>query len=172
MTALLSNLQFAYRLIQASEGLLVAAIQRAEGDYKVYLEKHLEEERGHELMLERDLNAMDCFNIPLSYTAACLAGAQYYFIQHEGPDMLLGYMLAMEERSPSKEYIAQAEALAGVELTCLRHHAEHDPQHMKDLLDQICKLEAPRRRLVEWNLGCTRMKLQYAAETFYDKVAK
>lgn len=148
---LVKGLSFSYRTMVASEALLEFAIPRATGELKEYYKRHLEEERGHEKMLERDLRELGVPEIPESFAAACLAGAQYYFIAHEHPSMLLGYMHAMERNEISPQVVDDLCKWHGVNLTCLKHHASHDKGHKADLEGMIERLPEKQRRRVLWN---------------------
>lgn len=147
---LIKMLCFVYRTMLASAPLLRFAIERADGELKTYLEKHLTEEDGHDTMLLDDLKRLGVTDIPHSFLAAQVAGSQYYLIAHEHPAMLLGYMHACERESLPVEYVDHLSGIHGTPLTCMRHHAEHDPHHGKDLAEQIAKLpEAIRSRVYQ-----------------------
>jgi hypothetical protein len=58
----------------------------------------------------------------------------YYLIRHVHPVALMGYMLAMESRQISEEYVEAVEAAHGKNAArTLRIHAEQDPGHMDEL---------------------------------------
>ncbi len=139
-----------YRLIVASVPLLEFAIQYADGPLREYYEHHMTEEEGHDQMLLADLNQFG-EPAPHSFVAAQLAGAQYYFIAHVHPAMLLGYMYALESNTATPEMVDGIESEHGIKLTALRHHAEHDPEHRKDLMAMIVSLPDDLRALVMWN---------------------
>jgi hypothetical protein len=136
-----ANLCFLHGTMRASEGLLRAAIRKGEvDDLGLYFTQHLAEESGHLEMLEEDLRRLGVRTILQFPEAAALAGAQYYYIEHEHPALLLGYMAAMESRPPSLAYVDALEAEHGP-LLCTRHHALHDPKHAAELRAQIQKLD-------------------------------
>lgn len=147
---LVSAFCIVYRTIVASAPLLRFAIERSDGDLKAYYEKHLQEEVGHEDMLLDDLKRLGMEVIPLSFVAAQLAGSAYYFIEHEHPAMLLGYMHALERNSPPVELVDDLSRFHGVELKALRHHAQHDPGHRADLEEMIAALPEELRGKVLW----------------------
>lgn len=149
--ALIANLGFIYKVIVASAPLLRFAIERADGDLRDYYKEHLEEETGHDEMLLDDLKRLGVEDFPPDHIAAQLAGSQYYFIAHEHPAMLLGYMHALERNSMRVEDVDSLSALHGAELTALRHHAVHDPGHKEDLERVIAGLDPAMRLRVEWN---------------------
>lgn len=148
---LCSGLSFVYRTMIASVPLLDFAIERATGDLLRYYNEHREEERGHDEMLRDDLRRLGVKEIPHSHAAAQMAGAQYYFIAHEHPAMLLGYMHALEKNSLPLEMVDALSAHHGTELTALRHHAKHDPLHRMDLERMIEGLPTALRERVRWN---------------------
>ena len=148
---LVRQMCFCYRMMVASAPLLEFAIPRSDGRLRSYYAKHLDEERGHELMLLADLKAMGVVNVKTSHKAAQIAGSQYYLIAHDHPAMLLGYMLSLEKDSLTLEQVDTLDAHHGVSFTALRHHCEHDPMHKGDLLREIDALEPELRERVLWN---------------------
>jgi hypothetical protein len=146
--------------MRASEGLLKAAIGACCDEMLTqYFIEHLIEEEGHLELLDRDLKTLKVERILDFPAAAQLAGAQYYYIEHDHPAMLLGYMLAMESGTPSLEQVAELESRFGP-LECVRHHAKHDIGHAAELERQIARLEEPLKTRVEKNAVWTRFDLQ------------
>ena len=137
-----ANLCFLHGTMTASEGLLREAIYHSKGELSSYFAKHLVEEIGHLEMLESELKGLGVTTILPFRAAAQVAGAQYYYIKHEHPAILLGYMRALESMAPTAPQLAELEAEHGA-LNCTRHHALHDPGHVADLEIQIDKLDAP-----------------------------
>lgn len=142
---------FVYRVIVASEALLEFALPLAEGELLDYYRHHLEEERGHEKMLENDLKALGVTDIPRSHRAAQIAGSQYYLLAHDHPALLLGYMHALESNVMKPEQVDELSKHHGVELTALKHHAIHDQWHKQDLERMIAGLNCDLKKLVAWN---------------------
>lgn len=134
---LIRNLCFLQRLIVASAPLLDFAMDYCTGDLRRYYEKHLEEEVGHDDMLAEDLRKLGCHVIPPSHTAASIAGSQYYFIAHEHPAMLLGYMLVLESNPLPMFAVEELERIHGVWLDSLRHHSLHDGAHSEEVKKMI-----------------------------------
>lgn len=158
-----ANLCFLHGTMTASEGLLQAAIRRGKPDeLGSYFTRHLDEEAGHLAMLETDLQRLGVQTILKFPAAAQLAGAQYYYIEHEHPAMLLGYMAALECTPPSIEAVNALEAEHGP-LICTRHHALHDVAHSLDLREQIDRLEPDLKQRVldneAWTLHDIRMRV-------------
>lgn len=154
------SMTFVYQLIVASAPLLAFAILRAEGPLREYYEQHLKEERGHDEMLRDDLKRMDVTEFAPNHIAAQVAGAQYYLIAHTHPALLLGYMHALERDSLPVEEVDRLSKLHGVELTALRHHAQHDPEHRNDLKRMIAALDDAQREMVEWNEDWSRALIE------------
>lgn len=136
---LFRNLYLAAQMMKASEPLLELAISLLpdtgfEMELRFYYQRHLEEERGHLAWLMDDLNATDTLDLR-DWSAAAVAGSQYYMIRHQHPAALLGYMLVLEAFPMSLEAIAELEGIHGARvMRCLRYHAEHDVDHGADLL--------------------------------------
>lgn len=150
-----ANLCFLHGTMTASEGLLEAAIRRCNiDDLGLYYTRHLAEERGHLAMLEEDLQALGVNTILKFPAAAQLAGAQYYYIEHEHPALLLGYMAALEGNAPSLAQVVALEAEHGP-LKCTRHHALHDVDHTRELREEIERLDGTLKARVLDNLEWT-----------------
>jgi hypothetical protein len=158
------TLSFCYRLIVASVPLLEVASLCSTGRLKEYFEKHIHEERGHDIMLMDDLVRLGVTNIPLSFPAACIAGSQYYLVSHEHPAMLLGYMHALESNTMNEDAVAALSKHHGVELKALMHHAKHDPQHAKDIESLLRTLDSNLLQRVLWN----KSQVQNALNTVLD----
>ena len=139
-----AHLQLNHGLMLASEPLLEEALkQDLPAKLKDYYAKHLEEERGHAQWLEKDINTFGV-KVKSSWSAAQIAGTQYYLIKHISPIALLGYMAAFECRQQSLNDIALLESKYGVDaLKCTRYHAENDPQHSEELLTMIQMFDEP-----------------------------
>lgn len=150
-----ANLCFLHGTMTASEGLLQAAIRKCDiDDLGLYFTRHLGEETGHLQMLERDLAALGVRTILQFPAAAQLAGAQYYYIEHEHPALLLGYMAALECHPPTVAQVDELEAEHGP-LVCTRHHAKHDIEHGRLLREEIAKLGEGLQQRVRENEAWT-----------------
>lgn len=162
---LCSNLCFLHGLLRASEGLLEAAIAQSDGELRSYFKRHLVEERGHLALLEQDLKGLGVGAPPLPYPiAAQLAGAQYYYIAHDHPALLLGYMAALESNPIPLSKVDWLEAEHNVTLSCARHHAIHDPEHGPELEQQVVRLESALKRRVRANESWTLEELNQRAQ--------
>lgn len=130
-TQLVRHLQFCHALMVATDELL-----RLAG-----MEEKQREERGHADWLAEDLANLGIATTPYDYAAATIAGAQYYFIKHLDPRVLLGYCAVLECRTFTSVQVDAMEAVLGGVLPCVRFHAEHDLQHGNDVLEQIEQLD-------------------------------
>lgn len=160
-----ANLSFVYRMIVASAPLLRFAEQRTDGVLADYYRRHLEEETDHDAMLLADLKRLGVDVVPRFHMAAEIAGSQYYLIAHDQPALLLGYMLALESNAMPLDLVDDLERHYGVELSCLRHHAEHDPAHKRDLLEMISGQSGNRRAGIAWNHDCVIRALNLAFDS-------
>lgn len=148
---LTASLEFVYRLMVAAVPLLECAMERASGRLWSYYERHLAEEAGHDDWLRDDLAHLGA-TLERHYGAAQIAGSQYYLIAHEHPAALLGYLSVMESHTMSPEKVTHLEQFHHITLGCLRHHAERDPLHRRDIQEEIAALPGELQALVQWNI--------------------
>lgn len=110
-----------------------------------YLERHIEQERGHDAWLLDDIAAAGAdpareahrLHSPI---VAELAGAQYYWIEHEHPVALLGYIRVLEGNAPASWLAARLAARTGLPdaaFRTVREHAELDISHLTELDEAI-----------------------------------
>ncbi|MFJ8061268.1 iron-containing redox enzyme family protein [Streptomyces sp. NPDC096142] len=163
----LAYLHEMHALIRASVPLMERAALRcartASGDPVAgplgsYLERHIEEERGHDAWLLEDLAAAGgdperaAGRLP-SPVVAELAGAQYYWIEHHHPVALLGYIRVLEGNAPTPwlaDRLAARTGLPAAAFRTVRAHAELDGGHLADLdalLDSLPLTSAHRTAL-------------------------
>lgn len=156
-----------HALIRASVPLMERAARRCAelapqdpvaGPLGRYLERHTEEERGHDEWLLEDLGpaggdpteALDRLPSPV---VADLAGAQYYWIEHHHPVALLGYILVLEDNAPAPwlaDRLAAGTGLPDAAFRTVREHADLDFGHiaaLDELLDAL-PLSAAQEALV------------------------
>lgn len=148
---LINHHSLMHGIIVASEPLLKKAMEKAEGALWAYYARHLEEEKGHVAMLRADLTRLGVKDIARFHAAAQLAGSQYYLLEHDHPAIFLGYMHMLESRAPTIEMVMELERAFDVELTCMQHHAVHDPDHVIELVKMIAKQPDDIQRLIAWN---------------------
>jgi hypothetical protein len=146
-----------HQIIRGTVPLTKVASQRAQtlvdrdpvaSGLAVYLDEHVDEERGHDDDLLGDLEALGISadlvlgRIP-SPAVASLVGAQYYWIFHYHPVTLLGYVSLLEGYPPSTELIQRLIDASGYPRDAFRTmlaHAELDPGHrdeLNELLDSL-----------------------------------
>ncbi|MET9913374.1 iron-containing redox enzyme family protein [Streptomyces sp. NPDC006476] len=139
-----------HALIRASVPLMERAARRCTelaprdpvaGPLGRYLERHAEEERGHDDWLLEDLAAAGADpteaadRLP-SPVVAELAGAQYYWIEHHHPVALLGYILVLEDNAPAPwlaDRLAAGTGLPHTAFRTVREHADLDCGHVAAL---------------------------------------
>lgn len=151
----------------ASVPLLEFAAERSEGPLRDYYLEHIEEESGHAEMLLEDLQKLGVRVISRYHAAAQFAGSQYYLIAHDHPALLLGYMHLLESNAPTIEKVEELEREYGVTMNCLRHHAEHDPQHKEDIEILIAMQDPEIQSLIAWNEQSCAMLLNGVFKDMY-----
>ena len=133
----------------AAEGCVSMAAEGSAPLLAEYLRGHIEEERDHDRWLLEDLAVVgvghpDALLPPaVREEIAELAGAQYYWVRHQHPACLLGYMAVLEGCPPSAELIARLPARTGWPAAAFRTvatHCESDPGHLRDLIGLIDRL--------------------------------
>jgi hypothetical protein len=145
-----------HSVIRASVPLMETARERAAATpsdevcarLAPYLEEHIEEERDHDEWLLDDLEVLGrareatLRRVP-SATVAGLVGAQYYWIFHYHPVVLLGYISLLEGYPPSTELVERLVDATGYPSEAFRTmlaHAELDPHHRDELNELIDSL--------------------------------
>jgi heme oxygenase-like protein len=122
------------------ESYLDAPVGPALADYLI---KHIPEETGHDGWLLEDLERLGLprevatEHIP-SPAVAAMVGAQYYYIRHYHPAVLLGYIAVLEGYPPQVELAQWAALATGFPIEAfrtLRKHAHLDIRHRQDLDD-------------------------------------
>lgn len=162
-----NNLVFVLHLIAASEDLLKNGISQLSNstdpfDVKLreYFKTHLLEEAGHHAWLLDDIDGIDA---PLNWTAAEMAGTQYYLINHVHPASLLGYMAVLEGDPVPIDVVESLESLHGKRFfRTIRYHAEHDLDHREDVFKLIDELPDNLQQIVLENAITTAHRLGMA----------
>jgi hypothetical protein len=142
---LLAMLRFNYHVMVAAGPLLDLAAEVAHGalldgepTLAQYYARHAEEERAHAQWLKDDIEELGGTVLDPDHAAACIAGAQYYYLNHVGAVPFLGYLAAFELRPLKPGDLKAARRMTGGRgLRTLAHHAEHDPQHAAELSQMI-----------------------------------
>jgi hypothetical protein len=118
-----------------------------------YLARHIEEEKGHDMWLLEDYAAAGgdpevlLEKIP-SLQVANMAGAQYYWILHHHPVMVMGHLAALETYHPPVGFAKHLCNLTGLPRHAFRAIARHeklDPFHERDIYALIDALELSAR---------------------------
>ncbi|GAA2238172.1 MULTISPECIES: iron-containing redox enzyme family protein [Kitasatospora] len=150
----LNYLAAMHGLIQASVPLLELAAEWCDrqppGDPLAaplarYFRLHAEQERGHDDWLLADLAAAGA-EAPSALppvVVAELSGAQYYWIRHHHPVVLLGYIAALEGNAPAPwlaDRLAEHTGLPPAAFRTLRDHAALDTGHLADLENLLDEL--------------------------------
>jgi hypothetical protein len=156
-----------HQITRASGPLMQAALHACglrhddpvAGGLASYLERHIEEERHHDLWLLEDLESVNIARAEVLADApppsvADMVGAQYYWIHHHDPVALVGYMLMLECNAPTPATIADLQRRSGLPESFFRTHrvhAELDPDHQSDLLDLATSLplSQAQRQLID-----------------------
>lgn len=133
----METLATVYQFVIASEPLLREAIlllsdDGFEGELKAFYAEHLKDETDHAKWLREDLGGHP---INLHFGAAQMAGMAYYLIRHVHPVALMGYMMALEGNPIDMRFVEAIEREHGKQAArTLRHHAEEDPEHIKQIM--------------------------------------
>lgn len=113
-----------------------------------YYEKHCDEEKDHDLWTLNDLEAIgfdraDVLRALPPPDVARMVGAQYYWLYHHHPVMLLGYIAVLEGSPPESAHIDEVARRTGLPPEAFRTYRFHgavDPHHLADLdrtIDQL-----------------------------------
>ena len=158
---LIAALTFNYHVMIATEMLLNLASELAfgptfEGDQALgrYFAKHADEEREHPAWLKADIEELGGRVGEPDHMAACIAGSQYYYLNHLGPVPFLGYLAAMEFRPTKVEAVELISQMTGGRgMRTLRHHAVADIEHGRELAAVIERYRT--ERLIAYNAAMT-----------------
>lgn len=138
-----------HMVVRAGVSLMETAVQAArklpassalKTDLIDYLVKHIEEERGHDLWLLEDYAATGrnpehlLGKLP-SCEVANMVGAQYYWILHHHPVMVMGHITALETYHPPTGFSGYLSELTGYGLDAFRAISRHEK------LDLVHKVE-------------------------------
>ncbi|WP_244621945.1 iron-containing redox enzyme family protein [Neomesorhizobium albiziae] len=127
-------------------------IDRLAREVAPYYRRHIDEERDHDHWTLEDLasaglDPKEVLSIIPPPDVAQLAGAQYYWIHHHHPIMLMGYIAVLEAFPPTKEQvdtIRDASGLPESAFRTLRMHGELDPTHSIEIDDTLNALPLSR----------------------------
>jgi pyrroloquinoline quinone (PQQ) biosynthesis protein C len=142
-----------YHFVLNSTRILALASARAPMDQYALHNRfidHAKEERGHEVLLLRDLKALGrtIEEIPELAPTAALYKTQYFWIEHRSTDAFMGWVIMLEGYAANYgpgvlKRVVQAH---GKEATVFwKVHAEEDQDHIEKALKQITQLPAQHR---------------------------
>jgi hypothetical protein len=155
------------------ETALSVAFRREERELADYLGGHIQEERGHDAWLRDDLATLGRAPGRPSAAAAALVGAQYYWVIHDHPVALLGYIAVLEGFPPTGALLDHLRVTTGLPDAAFRtlwHHAELDLGHRAELDALLDRL--PLTRPQEQAIGLSALHTIHAAtRLFADLVA-
>lgn len=175
----------AHAVVRASVPLMRAALAQAEGlasDDPVaaglvgYLPRHIDEETDHDAWILEDLellgvDAAMAWGRPPSQRVAALVGPQYYWIHHDHPVALLGYMAVLEGIPPSLASLERLIERSGLDRRAFRtvlEHAAIDQGHGEDVFLLVDDLALdPRRSAL---VGLSAMHTVVAMAAVIDEV--
>lgn len=146
-----------YMVANASVPLMRVALQQCNGRADVdkvasgfaeYLSVHIEEETGHDEQCLEDLEVLgrsvDDIRSQLPWSSiTTLVGLQYYWVFHQHPIAIAGYLATIEGSSARPELFDEVCAKTGLPIEGFRTliwHARHDPQHSAELYDVLDEL--------------------------------
>lgn len=118
--------------------------------------EHCAEEKGHEMLLVRDLAKLGykVTDFPQLPATAGFYQSQYYWIEHRHPMAFFGYIILLEglgaEYAP-KVFRQVQEAHGASAATFLRVHGEEDISHIQNAFKELEGLAADVSQMVEEN---------------------
>jgi hypothetical protein len=121
---------------------------------------HMAEEKKHELLALHDMAAIGASidRFPEHHATRMFYEPQYFKIEHQGPAVLLGYILVLEAMGPAHgRRVADAvnQAFGPKCGAFLDVHTKDDVEHLDKALGVLQRVPEPLARLVEQNLRQT-----------------
>ena len=122
---------------------------------EAYYGKHATEEQDHDVWALEDMAAVGYPTdkvlgmVPMA-DVANMMGAQYYWIHHYHPVMLIGCIAVLEGGPPSEALIERLERETGLgpeAFRTYRFHGAVDPHHLEDLDRAVDEMPLTRREL-------------------------
>lgn len=154
-----------YYYVRHSTRLLAAAAARfpldRQGDVlHVRFGAHIGEEKRHELLCLRDLQALgqSIDEHPEQVTTRLFYEPQYYKVEHQAPSVLLGYILPLEVIAPLSGAQVIDQLIRAFGNKCanfLKVHAAEDVEHVDRALALLDALPPLERDLIELNMKQT-----------------
>ena len=175
-------------IMRASVPLMEAALDRCRRapasdavapGLAAYLEKHIPEERHHDEWTLDDLAALGMNRTEVLSTIpppvmASMVGSQYYWIHHDHPVAILGYISVLEGSPPTRQHVESLRKRTGLPdeaFRTYRLHGQLDPHHREELARALDSLPlSPRQSaLVSISAAHTAALLAQAIEDFVDE---
>ena len=175
-------LRVMHGVIRASVPLMELAVRRCAelprtdpvaGPLRHYLLRHIEEERGHDDWILDDLAVLGQSPAVVSElpppVVARLVGAQYYWIVHHHPVVLLGYIAVLEGNAPHRGLVRRLVRGAGLPeaaVRTVRQHAALDSGHVDDvygLIDSLALSPAQARAVAVGGLSAAHSLMELFA---------
>lgn len=137
-----------------------------------YLGRHIVEESGHEDWIVEDLEVLGISaqelaqSIP-SPTIAAMVGAQYYWVLHCHPVVLLGYLVMIEgdpPNAPALEARARSRGISIAAFRTLMRHAALDQHHRDELYELLDHLPLTERQKILIRMNACRTSKSIAIE--------
>jgi len=127
---------------------------------------HMGEEKRHELLCVRDIQALGetLDNLPEHATTRMFYEPQYYKVEYQAPSVLLGYILPLEVIAPLSGALVIEQLIAVHGPKCanfLKVHAQEDVAHVGRALALVETLPHHERELIVENMKQTAVA--YAA---------
>ena len=159
-----SYLVLLHQLMRASVPLMergaeicerLGATDPVAGKLRPYYLSHIDDEQNHDVWALEDLVAAgydgnSVLAVAPSPQVANLVGAQYYWLNHHHPIMLMGYITVLEALPPSMEHIDNIRDRSGVPecaFRTFRMHGELDPGHSREIDDMLDSLPLGKSHL-------------------------
>ncbi|HTV20405.1 MAG TPA: iron-containing redox enzyme family protein [Polyangiaceae bacterium] len=121
---------------------------------------HIGEEKRHELLCVRDIQALGetLEGYPEHATTRMFYEPQYYKVEHQTPSVLLGYILPLEVIAPLSGTLVIEQLTQAFGPKCanfLKVHAQEDVAHVDRALGLVEALPSQERELIEQNMKQT-----------------
>jgi hypothetical protein len=133
-----------YFVINSTRILALASARTPMDQYSLHNRfiDHAREERGHEILLVRDMAALkkEFHEFPEKASTAALYKTQYYWIEHKSTDAFMGWVVLLEAfAATSGPNILQRVNKAHGEKACFfwKVHAAEDQDHIEKAFKQI-----------------------------------
>jgi pyrroloquinoline quinone (PQQ) biosynthesis protein C len=123
---------------------------------------HIGEEKRHELLCVRDLQALGetLDALPEQATTRMFYEPQYYKLEYQAPSVLLGYILPLEVIAPQSGGLVIEQVTAAFGPRCanfMKVHAQEDVAHVGRALALVETLPSHERDLIEENMKQTAL---------------